>query len=85
MPGTWQPLHFLRCMACGLAPDALGDLLPDSIEIRGVRKGSMYDPSIAGIEDRDLAIAWMRRTLPAIRAAIVRADRTFASRLRNYP
>jgi len=68
-----------------LTPDTLGDLLPDSMEIRGLRKGSMYDPSIAGIEDRDFAIAWMRRTLPAIRAAIVRADRTFASRLRHYP
>jgi hypothetical protein len=68
-----------------LTPETLGDLLPDSIEIRGLRRGSMYDPSIAETEDRDLAIAWMRRTLPAIRAAIVRADRTFASRLRNYP
>lgn len=68
-----------------LAPDTLGDLLPDSIEIRGLRKGSLYDPLIAGIEDRDLAIDWMRRTLPAIRAVIVREDRTLASRLRNYP
>jgi hypothetical protein len=66
-------------------PETLGDLLADSIEIRGLRKASMYDPSIAGIEDRDRAIAWMRRTLPAIRAAIVGADRAFASRLRKYP
>lgn len=69
--------------AAYLAPDTLGDLVPDSIEVRGLRRGSMYDPSIAGIEDRDLVIEWMRRTLPAIRDAIVWADQVLASKLHD--
>lgn len=34
--------------AAALGGVALADLVPDSAEVRGLRKGSMYDPVIAG-------------------------------------
>ena len=40
--------------------------------MRRLRKGSMYDPVIAGEKERTMALAWMRRTLPAIRDALVK-------------
>jgi hypothetical protein len=60
--------------AAALGHDGLDDLVPDSIEIRGLRRGSLYDPMLAGPADRDHALAWMRRTLPLIRAALVDVD-----------
>jgi hypothetical protein len=71
--------------AAALGYEALLDLVPDSEEVRGLRKGSMYDPVIAGPEERDHAIQWMRRTLPAVLAALVLADPKFPSLLENYP
>ncbi len=53
---------------------ALEDLVPDSEEVRSLRKGSMYDPVIVGPADRDRALAWTRRTLPAIRTALVASN-----------
>jgi len=50
-------------------------LVADSEEIRGLRKGSMYDPAIAGEADRKLALEWIARTLPPILTALVKADR----------
>jgi hypothetical protein len=34
----------------------------------------MYDPAIAGERERKLALVWIRRTLPLIRTALVKAD-----------
>jgi hypothetical protein len=71
--------------AAALGHEALGDLVPDSMEIRGLRKGSMYDPVIAGPAERDRALAWMRRSLPSIREALLLADPELAALLRAYP
>lgn len=60
--------------SAALGHDGLDDLVPDSIEVRALRKGSLYDPVLAGPDDRDHALAWMRRTLPLLRAALVDVD-----------
>jgi hypothetical protein len=47
--GSGQGRHELAFSAAeGLAPDLLKELVPDSAEVRALRKGSMYDPIIAG-------------------------------------
>ncbi|MGQ0814819.1 MAG: hypothetical protein ACT4O1_10190 [Gemmatimonadota bacterium] len=71
--------------AAALGLDELSDLVPDSMEIRALRKGSMYDPVIAGPEERKLALAWVRRTLPAIRNALITTDPKLAKNLETYP
>lgn len=71
--------------ASALGGEVLSDLVPDSEEVRQLRKGSMYDPVIAGPEDRDHALAWMHRTLPAIRAALVSTNPGLATLLEPYP
>jgi hypothetical protein len=74
-PSSGQGHHEMAFhAAAALGGDALEDLVPDSEEIRGLRKGSMYDPAIAGEGERKLALDWIARTLPPIRAALVRAD-----------
>lgn len=70
--------------AAAFGYEGLEDLVPDSMEVRALRKGSMYDPVIAGPEDRDLALDWMRRTLPAIRDALA-ADPDLRPVLEAYP
>ena len=60
--------------AAALGGEALEDLVSESEEIRGLRKGSMYDPTIAGESERKLALEWMGRTLPIMRTALVKAD-----------
>jgi hypothetical protein len=60
--------------AAAFGHEGLDDLVPDSMEIRGLRKGSMYDPAVAGPEERDLALEWVRRTLPPIRRALIATD-----------
>lgn len=71
--------------AAALGGEALSDLVPDSEEIRSLRKGSMYDPVIAGPQERASALGWMRRTLPAIRDALVASDPELADNLAAYP
>ncbi len=71
--------------AAALGHESLTDLVPDSMEVRSLRKGSMYDPVIAGLEERNHALAWMRRTLPCIRAALVATDPGPARLLAGYP
>lgn len=74
-PGGGQGHHEATFAgAAALGYDGLEDLVPDSMDVRGLRKGSLYDPVIAGPEDRDRTLEWMRRTLPAIRNALVKAD-----------
>jgi hypothetical protein len=71
--------------AAGLGGEPLDDLVADSEEIRGLRKGSMYDPALAGEAERKLSVAWVNRTLPSIRAALVNADQTLDQRLAPCP
>lgn len=71
--------------AAALGGAALADLVPDSEAVRQLRKGSMYDPAIAGPEDRQVAIDWMHRTLPAIRKGLLAADPSLGALLVAYP
>lgn len=71
--------------AAALAYEGLEDLVVDSSEIRNLRQSSLYDPAFTDEAERNDAIAWMRRTLPAIREAMVSVDSTLASRMENYP
>ena len=64
---------------------ALGDPVPDSEQVRGLRRASMYDPTIADTADLQHALDWMRRTLPAVRAALVRTRPPPADSLEPYP
>ena len=85
-PGGGADHHEMAFAAAAAWGDpALADLVPDSEEVRGLRKGSMYDPTIAGPAERDVALKWMRRTLPAIRTALIAVDATLAARLIAYP
>jgi len=68
-----------------MSHETLTDLVPDSMEVRSLRKGSMYDPVIAGPEERDHALAWMRRNLPCIRAALLATDPALMGLLAGYP
>jgi hypothetical protein len=45
----------------------------------------MYDPVIAGPGERRTAIEWMRRTLPAIRSALVKTDSDLKGLLASFP
>jgi hypothetical protein len=71
--------------AAALGYEGLEDLVVDSSEIRGLRQSSLYDPAFTDEAGRNDAIAWVRRTLPAIRQALVSVDATLASRMENYP
>jgi hypothetical protein len=78
-PGGGQGHHeaaFAGAAALGYA--GLEDLVPDSMEVRGPRKGSMYDPGLAGPDELRTALDWMRRTLPAIHQALRDADPALA-------
>ncbi len=63
---------FAAVEALGL--DGLTDLVPDSEEIRSLRKGSVYDPGLATEADRDKALAWMCSILPPMRSALLEWD-----------
>jgi len=85
-PATGQGHHEMAFAgAAALGGAALADLIPDSEEVRQLRKGSMYDPAIAGPDERRLALEWTRRTLPAIRATLLAADAQLAVLLVGYP
>ena len=74
-PSSGQGHHELTFhAAAALGGPALEDLVADSEEIRALRKGSMYDPTIAGETERKHALDWISRTLPLIRSAVVAAD-----------
>lgn len=84
--GSGQGHHEVAfAAAAGFGHAGLFDLVPDSMEVRSLRKGSLYDPTIAGSTERAAALAWMRRTLPVIGAAISRVDPELAALLRGYP
>lgn len=71
--------------AAALGHEGLEDLVVDSSEIRSLRQSSLYDPAFTDEVERDSAIAWVRRTLPALRQALVSVDSTLASRTENHP
>lgn len=71
--------------AAALGYEGLEDLVVDSSEIRGLRQSSLYDPAFTDEAELAKAVAWVRRTLPAIRQALVSADSTLSSRTENYP
>ena len=71
--GSGQGHHEMAFYAAAAFGDAgLEDMVADSEEVRRLRRGSMYDPVIAGEKERTMALAWMRKTLPAIRDALVK-------------
>jgi hypothetical protein len=41
----------------------------------------MYDPTLAGETERRLSLEWIARTLPMIRAVLVKADATLEPQL----
>lgn len=85
-PGGGQGHHEMAFYgAAAFGYSGLENLVADSAEIRALRKGSMYDPVIAGPRERKLALRWMRETLPAIRAAIVAKYPALASQLAPFP
>lgn len=57
-----------------LGMPGLTDLVPDSEEIRSLRRGSVYDAILATEADRAKAIGWMHDVLPRFRAALVVRD-----------
>jgi hypothetical protein len=72
----------------GVAPlgiPGLGQLIPNSEEIRTLRSGSMYDPVLASEDDRKRAVAWARTVLPRMRAVLVEWDRSLDSELADLP
>jgi hypothetical protein len=71
--------------AVALGGAGLEDLVADSEEVRALRKGSVYDPVIATEPDRQRAIAWVLRTLPAIRGALIACDANLDNLLKPYP
>jgi len=71
--------------AAALGHEGLADLVADSMEVRSLRRGSMYDPVMAGPRERDHAVAWTRRTLPLIRAALLIRDPKLARLLAACP
>jgi hypothetical protein len=84
--GSGQGHHEVAfAAAAAFGREGLGDLVPDSMEIRALRKASMYDPVIAGPRERAEALAWMRRTLPAVRAALSATRPEIATLLDGYP
>lgn len=84
--GSGQGHHEVAFAAvAAFGHEGLADLVPDSMEVRGLRKGSMYDPVIAGPRERSDALAWVRRTLPAIRAALLVVDPEIEPLLLAYP
>jgi hypothetical protein len=85
-PGSGPGHHEMAFYgAAALGYPGLEDLVPDSEEIRTLRRGSMYDPVIAGSGEQRKALQWMQRTLPAIRAALVTKDPSLNSRLAPFP
>jgi hypothetical protein len=69
--------------AAGFGHAGLADLVADSMEVRSLRKGSLYDPTIAGPAERAAAVAWTKRTLPAIARAMVAVNPELALLLRR--
>ena len=81
-PSSGQGHHEMAFQAAAaLGREPLDDLVANSEEIRGLRKGSMYDPAIAGEAERNLALEWIGQTLPLIRTALVEADSALAALL----
>jgi len=61
------------------------DLLPDSEDVRVMRHAAEYHAVSPPQADADHAIAWVARTLPLFRAALIKADSTLAEMLAPVP
>lgn len=59
----------------------LEELVPDSEEIRALRRGSMYDPFLATNDGRAKAVAWAQSVFPHMRALLVAWDPSLDSEL----
>jgi len=57
--------------AAALGGTHLEELVPESEEVRLLRTGSVYDPTLAEEADREHTLEWVKRTLPAIRTALL--------------
>jgi hypothetical protein len=84
-PASGQGHHEITFAgAAALGDPSLADLVPDSEEIRNLRRSSMYDPAIAEESDRQMAVAWVRRTLPAVQSALSRHSLLAGMALERY-
>lgn len=61
------------------------DISVDSEEVRRMRHDSDYTAEFADASDVEHALAWVRRTLPTLRAILIAGDRDLASHLPVYP
>jgi hypothetical protein len=61
------------------------DILAESEEVRVARHESDYAPEFASPADLKNAVEWLRRTLPALRAALVASDSDLDAHLATYP
>jgi hypothetical protein len=61
------------------------DILADSEEVRVARHESDYAPDFASPADLKNAVEWVRRTLPALHAALVASDPDLEAYLVTYP
>lgn len=67
-----------------LSLSRLDDVIAESEQVRTTRAASAYDPHIAQEADLRTALGWMRRILPAMRAALVATNHDLDSRLVEY-
>lgn len=59
----------------------LETLIPESTEIRNLRKGSMYDPVLADETDRSNTIRWMLDSVPKMHGAFAKWSPQLGARL----
>ena len=81
--GGHHELYFAAVAALGLPGCA--DLVPDSEEVRGMRHAAEYHAVSPPQADADHATAWVARTLPLLRTALINADTTLAVMLAPVP
>ena len=70
-PTSGQGHHEVTFAAAAELGPGLENLVADSAEVRGLRKGSVYDPILATDDDCTRARTWVSHTLPAVRSALV--------------
>ena len=85
-PGNGSGHHEMAFYgAAAFGDPELADLVAESEEVRGLRHGSMYDPTIASAKGMNDTIAWMKKAIPALHAAIIKLDPSFPGQLPSYP
>lgn len=71
--------------AAAFGDAGLEELISDSSEIRALRSSSIYDPTVAGPIEVQRALAWIRKTLPSVRSALVTFEESLETSLASYP